>query len=322
MFGGLLLAAATASCVSRSSVTPPPLIPLAATRPLDTSERCGPGLALAPEFGKRPPETRSSGDGGPASCVNNGCWFWAGVGEARRASGAAARIGVHAPDTSATSHVLAEIAVQGLPASFDAIEVGWIVSPPRFGDGRPRLFVHRWLDGEGCWEDCGFHPWSSRLAPGDPINDWVGRSAAMGVVLVEHRWWVFVEGEWLGFFDASDWHGRLDVASALQWYGEVFAPDLPPQLPMGNGRPASDKGAARFDEVCDVPPAGGRCEVRSQRFARATVARFYGVMSESGAAFRYGGPGAPARVTPPRPPSSTSEGTPAARETSGASPPR
>jgi hypothetical protein len=319
---GLLLAAASASCISRPPVTPPAVVPLAATRGTNASQRCGEGLALAPMFGTRPQPARSSGDGGQAFCVDGGCWFWAGVGDGRRASGGAARISVHAPRTSPRSHVLAEIAIQGQPASLDAIEVGWIISPPRFGDSRPRLFVHRWLDGQGCWEDCGFQPWSARLAPGDPLDDWVGQSAAMGIVLFERRWWVFVEGEWLGFFDASDWRGRLDGAAALQWYGEVFTPDLPPRLPMGNGLPASDKGAARFDEVCDVPPAGGRCEARARRFGRATEARFYGLVSESGSAFRYGGPGAPVEVTPPRPPSSASGGTPGATETSGASPPR
>ena len=144
----------------------------------------------------------------------------------------------------------------------------------------------------------------------------------MGIVLFEQRWWVFVEGEWLGFFDAADWGGRLDGAAALQWYGEVFTREPPPHLSMGNGRPAEDGRAARFDDVCDVPLSGGGCERRARRFARATEARFYGVVTESGSSFRYGGPGAPAGVTPRRPPSSASGETPAERGTSGTAPPR
>jgi Neprosin len=145
----------------------------------------------------------------------------------------------------------------------------------------------------------------------------------MGVVLSDGRWWVFFEDEWLGYFDATDWDARLDRAESLQWFGEVFTPHLPPRVPMGNGGAASQSTAARFDQVCDVPRPGERCIVRDRRFAWATDGRWYGVVAESGASFRYGGPGeAAGKVTPPPPPSAANAGTPPATETSVPSPPR
>jgi len=138
------------------------------------------------------------------------------MGVSRPMLGAAARVSIHRPRPARGGHSLAEVALGGATEPRDAIEVGWRVSAVLHGDEQPHLFVHRWVKGLPCWSDCGWTPWSGRWAPGDSLEALGGREVELGIVTREGRWWVWFEGEWLGYFEAGGWAGRLDVASAAE----------------------------------------------------------------------------------------------------------
>ncbi|HTS82376.1 MAG TPA: neprosin family prolyl endopeptidase [Myxococcaceae bacterium] len=196
---------------------------------------------------------------------------------------------MHRPLPAPGGHSLAELAVGGPAEARDAVEVGWRVSPVLLGDDLPRLFVHRLVAGRPCWTDCRWTPWSSRWAPGDALDALVGRTAEVGLVVSGGRWWVWFEGEWLGFFEAADWQGRLDGAATVQWYGEVHSPGSPVDGEMGNGRGAADPAAARVEAMCQVLPGDWTCRGGLPAFVQASIATRYGVLPVSPDGFRYGG---------------------------------
>ena len=168
------------------------------------------------------------------------------------------------------------------------MEVGWRVSPPLEGDGQPHLFVHRWLGGTPCWADCGFVPWSGRRAPGDVLAE--GSEVSLGLAIAHGRWWVWFDGEWLGFFEASAWEGRLDVAASAQWFGEVFSPGARSGGEMGNARPGTDPDAARIDSICRIAPGTWTCGPGELLYPVSTDPERYPVrLGASG--LRYGGSG-------------------------------
>ncbi len=218
-------------------------------------------------------------------------------------------------------HSLAELAVTGEGTSRDGVEVGWRVSPTLEGDARPHLFVHRWRAGDPCWTDCGFVPWSARWAVGDALDVLEGAGVALGVAVTDGRWWVWFDGDWLGFFESADWAGRLDAAASAHWYGEVFSPGARAAGEMGNGRPGTDSDAARVEGLCQILPGSWNCLGGAFVFPFASELDRYPVRLR-GDGFRYGGPGTTAALTPRPPPSSASGGTPPATGTSAPSPPR
>jgi hypothetical protein len=255
-------------------------------------------------------------------CEPEGCWAWAGWGARSALLGAAARIQVHAPRTDSTEHSLAEVALRGGADFGDVLEIGWSVSPRRHPDGRPHLLIQRWVHGEACEGDCGFQPWSSAYASGMDLTPWIGRAIHVGWFFWEERWWAWFEGMWLGWYEATVWDGRFRNASVAQWFGEVFFSGEDRMPAMGSGRFADQPGAARFDDVCDVPLGQLKCRPPRASIPRVTNSSAYSLRSVSETGFLYGGPGQPAPVTRPPPPSATNGGTPPATETSAPSPPR
>ncbi|MGZ6162892.1 MAG: neprosin family prolyl endopeptidase [Myxococcaceae bacterium] len=269
---------------------------------------------LPPAEGSTP-----EGDG----CQPQGCWAWAGWNDRREMRGAGARLSIEVPATTSPDHSLAEVSLQWGKDEADIVEVGWEVAPRRYADAGPHLFVHRWVAGRPCDDGCPFVQSSARLAPGMSLAAWVGKSVAVGWLLWEGRAWAWVDGEWLGAFELGP--GAPPAAGVAQWFGEVFFVRSSPGVAMGNGRPSGAQDAARFDQVCDVPPEVPSCIVRAARFPRVTRPDRYSLQRDRAGAFRYGGPGnrAPgAPLTPRPPPSSASEGTPSARGTSAPSRPR
>ncbi|HZJ55168.1 MAG TPA: neprosin family prolyl endopeptidase, partial [Myxococcaceae bacterium] len=238
-------------------------------------------------------------------CQAHGCWTWAGLGERRAITAAAARLDVFRPEVGAGEHSLAEIAVRAGSELRDVMEIGWTVSPRQRLDGRPILFVQRWVNGVLRDGAGGFRSWSSSDAPGMDLSPWIGRSIHVGWLLWEDRWWAWFEGGWLGFYGPEQWESPPRVAGAVQWFGEVFFTRTP-SVPMGNGRHASDTGAARFTALCSMGPGEQRCSPPRGGWPRVTDAARYGLVFEEPDRFRYGGPG---DVRPRPPPSSTSEGT-------------
>jgi hypothetical protein len=219
--------------------------------------------------------------------------------------GAGARLTIGVPATVAPDHSLAEIALHWGTDDREIVEVGWEVAPRRYPDALPHLFVHRWIDGHPCEGDCSFLRSSPRLAPGMSLAAWADRPVPMGLLLWQGLAWVWVDGEWLGAFDAPPRPPR--VASVGQWFGEVFFVRSPSSVAMGNGVSPDRLDAARFERVCDVPTDSETCVVRAARFPRVTAPGRFEVRVAGPGSFRYGGP-----LRPRPPPSSASGGTPPA----------
>jgi hypothetical protein len=318
----LALAASAVCSLRPPEVLPPP--PLFGERRPDGQDICPPDRVRISELpvGLGPPAQLGAAVDASPDCEPQGCWAWAGWGDRRRLRGAAARLEVSAPLTPTGAHSSAEVVVRGGPELRDLVEIGWTVAPRRHPDGQPHLLVQRWIDGQPCEGPCGFRPWSSAFAAGMSLAPWVGRTIHVGWLLWEGRWWAWFEGGWLGWYEAALWEGQFVEGNVAQWFGEVLLTPAAEPVVMGNGRPGEEPGAARFSQVCDVPPSSESCVERSLRTPRVSAPHLYSIHRESPGAFRYGGSGRLTDLTPPRPPSSTSEGTPAARETSGASPPR
>jgi len=323
---GLLLANPV-HCVPRRADLVPPAGEVFARlggSALGSAGTCRPGevpRAGSPEVDPLPPSPGAVPD--EEGCRPQGCWAWAGWNDRRRMRGAGARLSIEAPPTSSPDHSLAEVSLQWGDEGQDIVELGWEVAPRRYGDPVPHLFVHRWVEGHACAQ-CPFQQWSPRLSPGVSLAAWSGAELSVGWLLWQGRAWAWADGEWLGAFDLGPSSRAPAVASVAQWFGEVFFARSPPRVPMGNGRPADEPGAARIREVCDVPDDRLDCVVRPARFPRVTRPELYRLRIDGAGAFRYGGPGeAPgAPLTPRPPPSSASGGTPTATGTSAPSRPR
>ena len=255
----------------------------------------------------------------PEGCLRNGCWAWAGWNDRRAMRGAGARLSIEAPEVSGRDHSLADVSLQWGPDGQEIVEVGWEVSPGRYHDNAPHLFVQRWVRGRPCEAGCSFFRWSGRLAPGMSLAPWIGKDLAVGWLLREGRAWAWADGEWLGAFELGE--DAPVTANVAQWFGEVFSLEPTWQVPMGTGQHPDLADAATIGSVCDVPESGAGCVVRATRFARVTRPDIYLMVRNGPGGFAYGGPVGPAGVTPRPPPSSASEGTPPATGRSATSPP-
>jgi hypothetical protein len=233
------------------------------------------------------------------------------VGQRGALIGAAATLEVWSPRAGPTEHSLAELALRGGPELGEVLEIGWTVSPRHRADGRPILLVQRWIGGRLQEGSGRLHPWSSAYAPGIDLSDWIGRSIRVGWLRWEGRWWAWFEGSWIGWYGDQD-GASFEVARVAQWFGEVFFTSSRPVLPMGNGRPAGDPGAARVRGICTVSPGEERCTPPRSLWPQVTETDAYGIAMEGSNAFRFGGPGEAPAVRPRPPPSSASGGTPPA----------
>ena len=258
-----------------------------------------------------PAAVPSRGDRGRFVCEQDGCWAWAGLGERGALSGAAATLEVWNPAAGPTEHSLAELALRGGPELREILEIGWTVSPRHRADGRPILLVQRWAGGRLQEGSGGLHPWSSAYAPGMDLSAWIGRTIRVGWLRWEGRWWAWFEGSWIGWYGEEE-GGPFEVASAVQWFGEVFFAGSRSDLRMGNGRHAQETGAARFRELCTLSRGEERCTPPHSLWPQVTDAAVYGLALEAPDRFRYGGTGVLATLRPRPPPSSASEGTPPA----------
>jgi hypothetical protein len=162
-----------------------------------------------------------------------------------------------------------------------AIEAGKIELQSLNGNRNPHFFVYYrtsgaasgdWIGGYNTLVD-GWIQVSSRVAPGMAIGAWNsstnGNQYSLDVEVRIHQgnWWVWVAGEWAGYypscigggappctsgtlFSAS---GIRDQADRLDWYGEVFDESAPAatSTDMGSGAFAVDgwQHAAYFRNV-------------------------------------------------------------------------
>lgn len=215
-------------------------------------------------------------------------------------------------------HSLAEIAIANKSIS-QAIEVGWVVWWREYGDYQPHLFIkptngHQ-ADTQKCWhkdfgnlpraeveKQCGWVQKSTHWKPNNTTLHTGDNPEQFGIVYnrADGNWWVNYANEWIGYFKGSYWGGAFKSGYRTQWYGEAedsFA-GLSVKTPcsdMGNGKPGSNPGSARFADM-GVVNSQGKQEVARAGVLEVTDDRYYkigGISSRTGPfhSFTYGGPG-------------------------------
>ena len=155
--------------------------------------------------------------------------------------------------------------IRGEP--MQAIEAGKIELQSLNGDRSPHFFTYYrtngtasgdWVAGYNTLVD-GWIQYSSRVSPGMSISAWNSRTGGdqfsldVEVRLHEGNWWVWVAGEWAGYYPHCigggaapcsrgtlfSSNGIRDEASRLDWFGEIFDSTAPKAT-------ATDMGSGEF----------------------------------------------------------------------------
>ena len=147
-------------------------------------------------------------------------------------------------------HSLVELSVEDAKGK-QIVEVGHIVGPTGAGDKgpQPTLFVFHWVDGKaGCYNGCGWVQVSKSVVPGmyeqvssDPVP--------VGYEYFKGDWWVWYDGEAIGYFPGSLWaHAQTPFRAVgfAQWFGEVASPNTKPATQMGDGLFGDQAGACKW----------------------------------------------------------------------------
>ncbi len=186
-------------------------------------------------------------------------------------------------------HSLAEIAVLS-DDSRQIVEIGWTVDRNVNGDAHPHLFSFHWIDGEPtCYNGCGWVQVSPSRAPGMQVT--AGERHRYEIKLINGDWWLFYDGEGLGYYPQSRWNGQFATAGFVDWFGEVAASSKSPCTQMGNGKLGVDAGAASFEDL-HLFDADGTLVVSAASLGTVTDPGLYDMGRTTPTSFGYGGPGA------------------------------
>lgn len=227
------------------------------------------------------------------TCVKEGnrvtCRRYAGLHHRRfaagkRPTGAGATFTVHRPrQVRRYDHSLAEIAIHK-PGSYGTyVEVGW----RRYGKGKTRLFVFRWNKGKpSCYNKCGFKPRGKGLKPGSVLRP--GTTFRGEWRHHHHRWNLYINGKWSGFYPDRLWKGTFHHGGPVQFFGEVsFRKNGKGRcVDMGSGRFPRYKSARIFKIRYLNTPAAYKGGVRI-----VSAPKMYKFKRTSPRSFKYGGPG-------------------------------
>jgi hypothetical protein len=186
-------------------------------------------------------------------------------------------------------HSVAEIAVESARGD-QIVELGWTVDAGVNGDLQPHVFVFHWVDGnQTCYNACGWVQVSPTKRPGMRIVP--GEAHRYEIKRVHDDWWMFYDGEAMGYFPQSLWKTGFHEAGLVQWFGEVAAAGTSPCTQMGNGKLGADAAAASFDDLHLFDPDGAT--VRAAVVAGALTNRaLYDLGRATPTSFGFGGPGA------------------------------
>jgi uncharacterized protein (TIGR03382 family) len=194
------------------------------------------------------------------------------------------------------AHSLAEIAVQSDDQK-QIVEIGWTVDPGVNHDLQPHVFAFHWVDGQpSCYNGCGWVQVSPHKQPGMRVTP--GESHRYEIKLVNNDWWLFYDGEGMGYYPQSLWGGRFKVAGLTQWFGEVAAGVTSPCTHMGNGKLGADPAATSFDEL-RLFDAQGVSVAAGAEPGTVTNPALYNVGRRTPTSFAFGGPGAAAGCCTP-----------------------
>ncbi|CAH8362751.1 unnamed protein product [Eruca vesicaria subsp. sativa] len=167
--------------------------------------------------------------------------------------------GVQAGDYSSTQIWL----LGGVSNTFESIEAGWMVNQRVFGDSRTRLFASWTTDAytkTGCINllCSGFVQTSTKFALGatvEPVSILGGAQyfIAASIYLDPNsgNWWLTCANNVMGYWPGTLFNALKHSATAVQWGGEVYSPNLMmtkphTKTPMGSGNWAS----TRWNRAC------------------------------------------------------------------------
>lgn len=186
-------------------------------------------------------------------------------------------------------HSLGEIAVESGEGD-QVVEIGWTVDHGVNGDDAPHLFAFHWIDTiPQCYNTCGWVQVSTTNRPGMRLV--AGESHRYEIKLVGSDWWLYFDGDGLGYFPGSRWGGRFTSANAVQWFGEVAAAGQEPCTQMGNGLPGDDEAAASFVDLTTLDEHDAEAPAAAELGAQ-NQSTFYRIGAPTPTSFRFGGPGA------------------------------
>ncbi|KAK1291010.1 hypothetical protein QJS10_CPB18g00855 [Acorus calamus] len=196
--------------------------------------------------------------------------------------------------------------------NFEDMEVGWMVNPKLFGDGRTRLYIHWTSDASrttGCFNLLcpGFVQVSKKIVVGaviEPVSQsgWEEYQISLAVFrdIMTGNWWLqYGTNELVGYWPSSIFGPLGHMAEAVQWGGDVYSPKIGKKphthTGMGSGQYGMDTfGAcsAAHMRVRDNSPT----EYRPEKLATIIDEfdcynyKFYPRHSED-RSFYFGGPG-------------------------------
>jgi hypothetical protein len=187
------------------------------------------------------------------------------------------------------AHTLGEIGVSSADGR-QIVEIGWHVDPFVNHDAQPRLFVFHWVDGQAtCYNGCGFVQVSTTRTPGMRVTS--GVTADYAIKRQGADWWMYYQGDALGYFPGSLWPNGYSAAGHVQWFGEVAAGSSEPCSEMGNGERGTTPGAATMTNLYLVDGAGTSVPANAAPGA-ITAPALYSIGQTTPTGFAFGGPGA------------------------------
>lgn len=186
-------------------------------------------------------------------------------------------------------HSLAEIAVEAQNGQ-QIVELGWTVDPLVNGDLQPHVFSFHWVDGQQtCYNACGWVQVSPDKMPGMRVV--AGQAHRYEIKQVHGDWWLFYDGEAMGYYPQSLFHNAFPQATLVQWFGEVAAGSTSPCTQMGSGKPGADPAAASFDDLHLFDPDGATAQAAGETGTLSAPA-LYSIGGTTPTRFGFGGPGA------------------------------
>ncbi|XP_047340136.1 uncharacterized protein LOC124943704 [Impatiens glandulifera] len=221
-----------------------------------------------------------------------------------RLFGASATFTVWKPEVEHNEFSLAQIWISsGDDENMNTIEVGWIVSPRRYGDDQPRLFTFWTRDGyntTGCYDhDCaGFVQIDFSIQLGQPIfPSTLGGQLTFLTIMVykddgeDGHWWLDVNGILIGYFPKNLFTSLSEYADRVDFGGEILNNENEGHhttTQMGNGLYAHENGTSTVSEIKVYDQYRNPVEELHEVFMTANPC--YGALVFGNSIF-YGGPG-------------------------------
>lgn len=185
-------------------------------------------------------------------------------------------------------HSLGEFAVES-PDGKQVVEIGWTVDQGVNGDLQPHVFSFHWIDHQAtCYNGCGWVQVSATHQPGMAVVP--GEAHDYDIELINGDWWLFFDGDAMGYYPQALWGGRFPAAGLVQWYGEVAAAAPSPCTQMGNGKFGTDPTSTSYDGLRLYEPGGIRVPAAIDS-SGYTSPPLYNVGRVSATSFGFGGPG-------------------------------